>query len=83
MHAASLSSPRLVRVLKLLSDGRAHSTREIARRAHVCAINSCVAELRAHGAEIHCERLRVKDEWRFFYTMTKKPDEVGGGDADG
>ncbi|KAF0674410.1 hypothetical protein [Profundibacterium mesophilum] len=53
-----------------------HSTRDIARRSHVCAINSCVAELRQHGAEIHCERLRVRDEWRFFYTMTRGPQDA-------
>ncbi|KAF0674391.1 hypothetical protein PMES_03310, partial [Profundibacterium mesophilum KAUST100406-0324] len=53
-----------------------HSTRDIARRSHVCAINSCVAELRQHGAQIHCERLRVRDEWRFFYTMTRGPEGV-------
>jgi hypothetical protein len=36
-----------------------------------------VAELRAHGAEIHCERRRVGDAWRFYYTMTKGPGGAG------
>jgi hypothetical protein len=73
IHAAPLSSPRLQRVLRLLADGRPHTTRSIVRQAHVVAVNAVVAELRAHGAEIHCERRRVGDAWRFYYTMTKGP----------
>lgn len=73
MHAASLTSDRLQRILRVLADGKAHTTRDIARKAHVCAINSCVAELRQHGAEIRCERKLVGRDWRFFYTMTKGP----------
>jgi hypothetical protein len=37
------------------------------------AVNACVAELRAHGAEITCTRQRVGGAWRFFYTMTRGP----------
>jgi hypothetical protein len=73
MHAAPLTSPRLQRVLQLLSDGRPHTTRAIVRRARVMAVNACVAELRAHGAEITCTRQRVGGAWRFFYTMTRGP----------
>ena len=76
MHAAPLTSPRLKRLLLLLSDGRPHSTRAIARRAHIMAISACVAELRQHGAEITCERKRIGDQWRFFYTMTKGPHDA-------
>jgi len=75
MHAAPLTSPRLSRVWRFLSDGRPHSTRDIARRTHVLAISACVAELRQHGADIDCERQRVGKKWVFFYTMTKEPDE--------
>jgi hypothetical protein len=46
MHAAPLSSPRLARVLRLLADGKPHTTREIVRGARVMAVNACVAELR-------------------------------------
>lgn len=50
MHAAKIErSPRLQRVHALLSDGAEHSTREIMAEAHVCAVNSCVAELRDNG----------------------------------
>lgn len=74
MHAAPLTSPRLRRVLQLLSDGRPHTTRAIVRNAHVMAVNACVAELRAHGAEIACTAVLVKGQRRFFYRMTKEPD---------
>jgi hypothetical protein len=73
MHAAPLTSPRLQRVLRLLADGRPHTTREIVRGARVMAVNACVAELRAHGAEITCTASFVKGQRRFFYRMTKGP----------
>jgi hypothetical protein len=75
MHAASLTSPRLQRVLSLLGDGRPHTTRDIVRRARVMAVNACVAELRTHGAEIGC-RVEVlpNGQRRYYYTMTKGPD---------
>jgi hypothetical protein len=74
MRAARLStSPRLQRVLRLLADGRPHTTREIVRKAGVMAVNACVAELRANGAEISCEQRRVGERRRWFYTMTKGP----------
>lgn len=48
MRAANIAnSPRLQRVLGVLFDGEWHSTRTIIRRADVCAVNSCVAELKA------------------------------------
>lgn len=57
MKAARLeTSPRLQRVLDLLSDGRPRTTREIVVGAHVCAVNSCIAELRENGIAVHCER---------------------------
>ena len=75
MHAATMTSARLQRVKKLLSDGKPHSTREILRRAHVCAISSCVAELRVNGAEIICTREYINGQHLFFYTMLTPPDE--------
>lgn len=75
IHAATLTSPRLRRVLRLLSDGGAHTTRAIVRRARVMAVSACVAELREHGAEIHCIRqIAPSGVGRcFYYTMTKGP----------
>lgn len=73
MHAAPLSSPRLQRVLALLRDGRPHSSRDIAYKAQVIAISSCVAELRVHGAEIICQRQNVDGKPVHFYTMLKGP----------
>jgi hypothetical protein len=43
------------------------------RRASVCAVSACVAELRQHGAEILCTQEVVNGQRRFFYTMTKGP----------
>ena len=57
MHAARLAdSPRLQRVLEVLSDGREHSTLEISQQARVCAVNSCIAELRENGKSISCRQ---------------------------
>lgn len=57
MHAAQIDhSPRLQRVLEVLRDGAEHSTLEIAQQAHVCAVNSCVAELRHGGRRIACRQ---------------------------
>lgn len=75
MHAATLTSPRLLRVLGVLSDGRAHTTRDIVRKARVMAVSACVSELRQNGAEITCVRqpARSGHGWTFYYTMTKAP----------
>ena len=73
MHAARIGhSPRLRRVHRLLSDGSWHTTREIVQGAQVCAVNSCVAELREAGAEIACKVFTdEKKQRRFHYRMTK------------
>lgn len=79
MHAADPhTSPRLQRVLSLLADQAEHSTMDICRGAEVCAVNSCVAELRHAGAEIVCtiKTLRAHDGARrriWFYRMTRPP----------
>ncbi len=75
MHAARLAtSPRLRRVLAVLADGQPHTTRAIMRAAHVCAVNSCVAELRANGAEIDCTVTLTRRGRRHHYTLTKAPE---------
>ena len=57
MHAADLqNSDRLQRVLAFLRDGAEHSTLAIITGAQVCAVNSCVAELRVHGYSITCRQ---------------------------
>ena len=74
MHAARLDrSPRLRRVHALLADGVERSTLEIMRGANVCAVNSCVAELRANGAEIVCRQEVDRDTGLrlFLYRMPK------------
>ncbi len=66
MNAAQLAkSDRLRRVKTFLSDYQPHSTLEIVNKANVCAVNSIVAELRANGVPITCQRRG--DRW--FYEM--------------
>jgi len=66
MKAANIMhSDRLQRVLAVLMDRKAHTTRSIIRKANVCAVNSCIAELRANGVQIECER--KKNLW--FYQL--------------
>lgn len=68
MNAAKLDkSDRLQRVLKLLKKGGEFSTLDIVTMAHVCAVNSVVAELRQHGYNINCQRRG--DRW--FYRLRK------------
>lgn len=72
MHAARLDhSPRLQRVHSLLPDGIERSTLQILQAAHVCAVNSCVAELRANGAYIECRQIRnpATGERTWLYRM--------------
>ena len=70
MNAASLSrSPRLKRVLAVLKRGGWWSTRELLGEAEVCAVNSCVAELRANGIQIECVRRGVREQSLFFYRL--------------
>jgi len=74
MHAARLDrSPRLQRVLALLSDGREYSTLDIVMGAGVCAVNSCIAELRENGFLIAC---RQADRNRFLYRLITSVQEA-------
>lgn len=71
MHAARIEkSDRLQRVLALLADGRPRTTLEIVAGAGVCAVNSCVAELRANGVPVRC--WRAGDLW--FYQLTPQKE---------
>lgn len=65
-HAHIDTSPRLQRVADLLADGREYSTLDIVMAAGVCAVNSCIAELRANGYAIDCRR--VGDVW--WYSLS-------------
>jgi len=66
MNAATIeNSDRLRRVLAVLSDGREYTTLDIIAYARVCAVNSCIAELRHGGFDIRCRR--QGDKW--FYRL--------------
>ena len=75
MHAAALDrSARLQRVRDVLADGDWHSTRDIVVRADVCAVNSCIAELRWQGLTIHCRQGRGAEGGRIWeYRMEPRP----------
>ncbi len=67
MHAANIkNSPRLRRVRDLLKGGNEHSTQEIIQRAHVCAVNSIIAELRSNGFSIACRQATSSDGVRIW-----------------
>jgi hypothetical protein len=74
IHYAKLeNSPRLQRVLKVLSDGLEHSTREIQRLADVCAVGTCMDELRENGINVSpAKAKRIGDKTYYFYRLIKK-----------
>ena len=79
MHAARLTSPRLVRTLAALRGAEGEiSTWELGRAARVCAVNSVVAGLRAHGFEIRCRQEVQGGQRRFYYTLLKESGADGG-----
>jgi hypothetical protein len=64
-HARIETSDRLRRVLAVLADGREYTTLDLMAYARVCAVSTAVAELRANGFSISCQRRG--DLW--FYRM--------------
>ena len=77
VRAARLSrSPRLQAVLAALSDGRERSTLDLVHEAGVCAVNSCIAELRHNGYEIHCRVGKAPGGRRIWlYKLITTPQE--------
>lgn len=65
-HAVLAKSPRLQRIWRILSDRGWHSTMEIQNRAVVCAVGSCISELRTNGLMI---------EQRYTYSKGVKKSE--------
>lgn len=63
-------SPRLRRVLAALrrADGEL-TTREIMVEADVCAVNSCIAELRDNGFDIRCRQQVVGGRRLWLYRL--------------
>ena len=77
IHAAKpATSPRLQRVLAVLKDGKPHSSMAIMLQADTVAPSTCVAELRANGAVISCEQRNKNGQRRWYFTMTKGPDNA-------
>lgn len=80
MNAARVAhSPRLQRVLAVLSDGKPKTTRQIVRWARVMAVSACVAELRQQGAEIACwQEIDARGRRRWWYRLDAAPAAEGG-----
>lgn len=79
MHAASLRSDRLQRVLHALkmAGGRGLSTLEIIQSANVCAVNSLISELRANNQSISCKQ---EARGRFRYRLVPASTALPVGD---
>lgn len=75
-HARLASSPRLIRALRVLMAARRPvGTRTLMRRAHICAVNAVIAELRENGAEIVCaQRVLPDGQRRWTYQLIKAPE---------
>lgn len=76
MNAAKLETSarlqRTLRVLRAVSPDWA-STRDIIGWAHVCAVNSCMAELRANGISIETRRIHLDGRAVYQYRLTSVP----------
>ena len=72
-YAKLATSKRLQRLLKFLSDGKKHTTKEINRGADVQAVSTAIGELRRNGFNISCRLRKVKaDGARIFeYQLIK------------
>jgi len=68
-YARLENSARLQRTLAALESGDWISTRDLIRAANVCAVNSCISELRANGFEIST---RCLGRGRFEYKLEGK-----------
>ena len=71
MNNATLeNSPRLQRVLRVLeAASRELTTRDILIEAEVCAVNSCIAELRENGFDIACRQQVVDGRRLWLYRL--------------
>lgn len=66
-HAKLQNSMRLKRVMAVLRKGGAYTTRDLIRRAHVCAVNSIISALRENGKRIDCFRKGRK----YYYMLVR------------
>ena len=82
MHAGKVeSSDRLQRVLALLRarGSKGATTRDILEVAHVCAVNSIIAELRVNGFHIDCQYVGRTEEGGRIYRYTLVEAQPGQG----
>ena len=77
IHAARIKhSDRLKRVLAVLQCGTPQSTMHIQHTAQVCAVGTCVSELRRNGFDIICNQ-RSRDDGRrvWYYTLVSEANK--------
>lgn len=76
MNAARVkTSRRLQRTLRVLREAGSAglTTRQLMRRANICAVNSVIAELRVNGCEITTRREDAPSGKRYTYVLIKGP----------
>tara|TARA_R110002094_G_scaffold160396_14_gene145837 strand:- start:1086 stop:1325 length:240 start_codon:yes stop_codon:yes gene_type:complete len=74
-HSKIATCERLQRTLRVLQKAKGGiSTRDLADRADICAVNSTIAELRENGAEITCRQVVRNGKRRWLYTLIKSPE---------
>lgn len=73
-YARIEKSPRLLRVLALLMKGGWCSTMQIIKRARVCAVSTCIHELRQNKFNIICTQKKpyANAEGEAWYRMVRK-----------
>lgn len=72
-YARIENSERLKRAHAVLSDGEWHSTRDIIRKANVCAVNSIISELRCNGFDIISRKVgRDRHEYQLLLDVDKE-----------
>jgi hypothetical protein len=73
-HRNLATSKPLQRVYNLMKSGGEFTTRQIIRKAHVCAINAIMPELARNGVAYKCQRRGNK--WYYRLEMPLERPEV-------
>ena len=74
IHKARIgTSKRLQRFLRLLSDGRPHTSWDIIMNARVVAPGTCASELRANGIPVACRNV---GDGKFAYQLGDRVDDL-------
>jgi len=72
-HARLETSPRLQKLLAVLSDCLWHSTAELTHRCHNYAVGTSVSELRANGKRIETRLVKMPSGARLYEYRLELP----------